>query len=70
LNLSTQLWLAVKSVWLKRMAKSSVHCQHGWYRKTQTPSHLLCFKHVKSLPVNYDANKKAWMTSSIFKQWT
>lgn len=25
-----------------------------------------CFKNVKSLPVNYMANKKAWMTSEIF----
>ncbi|XP_052217900.1 tigger transposable element-derived protein 4-like [Dreissena polymorpha] len=28
-----------------------------------------CFKHVKSLPVQYKANKKAWMTSEIFKEW-
>jgi hypothetical protein len=27
------------------------------------------FKHVKKLPVNYNANKKAWMTSSIIEQW-
>lgn len=26
-----------------------------------------CFKNVKKLPVNYAANKKAWMTSSIFE---
>ena len=25
-----------------------------------------CFKNVKSLPVKYHANKKAWMTSEIF----
>ena len=25
-----------------------------------------CFKHVKNLPVKYDANKKAWMMSEIF----
>ena len=25
-----------------------------------------CFKHVKNLPVEYDVNKKAWMSSEIF----
>jgi hypothetical protein len=25
-----------------------------------------CFKNVKSLPVDYEANKTAWMTSAIF----
>ena len=30
-----------------------------------------CFKRVnkKTLPVEYHANKKAWMTSVIFKTW-
>ena len=30
-----------------------------------------CFKHVnkKILPVEYYANKKAWMTSGLFKTW-
>lgn len=28
-----------------------------------------CFKGVKSLEVDYDFNKKAWMTSSIFEEW-
>lgn len=28
-----------------------------------------CFKHVKSLPVEYYSNKKAWMTSEIFTEW-
>ena len=28
-----------------------------------------CFKHVKSLPTEYLANKKAWMTSEIFIDW-
>jgi len=28
-----------------------------------------CFKHVKTLPVGYRANKKAWMTSSLFTEW-
>lgn len=27
-----------------------------------------CFKNVKSLPVDYTANKKAWMTSTIFEE--
>ena len=29
----------------------------------------LCFSNVKSLPVDYRANRKAWMTSSIFEDW-
>ena len=28
-----------------------------------------CFKHVKSLPVTYRANKKAWMTGALFTEW-
>lgn len=28
-----------------------------------------CFKHVKSLPVEYYSNKKAWMTLEIFTEW-
>jgi hypothetical protein len=34
--------------------------------KSQTPR---CFKNVKKLPVEYAANKKAWMTSGIFQQY-
>ena len=25
--------------------------------------------HVKALPTKYEANKKAWLTSDIFKEW-
>nr|XP_042897556.1 tigger transposable element-derived protein 6-like [Parasteatoda tepidariorum] len=28
-----------------------------------------CFKNVKSLPVDYKANKRAWMTEEIFNKW-
>ncbi|CAH0721898.1 unnamed protein product, partial [Brenthis ino] len=28
-----------------------------------------CFSGCKSLPLDYDANKKAWMTADIFKGW-
>ncbi|XP_051820496.1 tigger transposable element-derived protein 4 [Antechinus flavipes] len=28
-----------------------------------------CFKNVKSLPVDYEANRMAWMTSEIFELW-
>uniref|UniRef100_A0A8C4SFH0 HTH CENPB-type domain-containing protein n=1 Tax=Erpetoichthys calabaricus TaxID=27687 RepID=A0A8C4SFH0_ERPCA len=28
-----------------------------------------CFKNVKSLPMHYKANKKAWMTSELFSKW-
>ncbi|XP_013807065.1 tigger transposable element-derived protein 4 [Apteryx mantelli] len=28
-----------------------------------------CFKDVKSLPVDYEANDMAWMTSEVFEQW-
>ncbi|XP_023228548.1 tigger transposable element-derived protein 4-like [Centruroides sculpturatus] len=27
-----------------------------------------CFKNIKTLPVNYKANKKSWMTSEIFEE--
>lgn len=33
--------------------------------KSQKPR---CFKNVKTLPVQYHANKKSWMTSSIFEE--
>lgn len=28
-----------------------------------------CFARIKSLPVKYKANKKAWMFSIFFRQW-
>jgi len=28
-----------------------------------------CFKNVRSLPVDYENNRKAWMTSDIFVKW-
>ncbi|XP_064488392.1 tigger transposable element-derived protein 4-like [Ornithodoros turicata] len=28
-----------------------------------------CFKHVKTLPVDYTANSKSWMTQALFEQW-
>jgi len=28
-----------------------------------------CFKNVKRLPIIYEANKNAWMTSDIWKLW-
>ncbi|XP_072142106.1 tigger transposable element-derived protein 4-like, partial [Dermacentor andersoni] len=28
-----------------------------------------CFKGIKTLPVDYESNKKAWMTAEIFKSW-
>ena len=28
-----------------------------------------CFKNVKTLPTQYDANKKAWITSDPFTNW-
>lgn len=28
-----------------------------------------CFKNVKKMPLEYKANKKAWMTSAIFEKW-
>lgn len=30
---------------------------------------LHCFKGIKTLPVIYKANRKAWMTSEIFEEW-
>ena len=35
----------------------------GWSAKRR------CFNNVKSFPTEYDANKKAWMTSEIFTKW-
>ena len=34
--------------------------------KSQKPR---CFKNVKSLPVDYANNRKAWMTSELFEKW-
>ena len=34
--------------------------------KSQKPR---CFKNVKSLPVEYRANRKAWMTGDLFEEW-
>ncbi|KAK8771219.1 hypothetical protein V5799_025538 [Amblyomma americanum] len=28
-----------------------------------------CFKNIRSLPTDYVANRKAWMTGELFKQW-
>lgn len=28
-----------------------------------------CLKHVKTMPIDYKGNKKAWMTSEIFEEW-
>lgn len=28
-----------------------------------------CFKNVKRLPVNYEANRRAWMTSDVFEKF-
>jgi len=28
-----------------------------------------CFKNVKTLPIQYKSNKKAWMTSMFCKSW-
>lgn len=28
-----------------------------------------CFKGVKTLPVNYACNTKAWVTKKLFKGW-
>ncbi|CAM1320827.1 Uncharacterised protein r2_g2915 [Pycnogonum litorale] len=28
-----------------------------------------CFKNVKKLPIQYEANTKAWMTCNIFESW-
>ncbi|XP_007670010.1 tigger transposable element-derived protein 4 [Ornithorhynchus anatinus] len=29
----------------------------------------LCFKGIKSLPVEYEANRTAWLTSEVFERW-
>jgi hypothetical protein len=40
--------------------------RHFVIGKSQTPR---CFKNVQKLPVEYAANKNAWMTSDIFQQY-
>jgi len=30
---------------------------------------LILFAGVKTLPVDYESNKKAWMTPTIFHEW-
>lgn len=35
----------------------------GKYKKPR------CFKNIKTLPLPYEANKKAWMTGSLFTDW-
>jgi len=34
--------------------------------RSKTPR---CFKNIKSLPVDYEFNKKAWMTGHLFEKW-
>ena len=34
--------------------------------KSQKPR---CFKHIKSLPCRYRAQKKSWMNSEFFEEW-
>ena len=34
--------------------------------KSQKPC---CFKHIKSLPCRYHAQKKSWMNSELFEEW-
>ena len=34
--------------------------------KSQKPR---CFKHIKSLPCRYRAQKKSWMNSELFEEW-
>jgi hypothetical protein len=35
-------------------------------KSSNPPRH---FKNIKSKPVEYQANKKAWMTGKVFKNW-
>lgn len=35
-------------------------------RKSQKPC---CFKNIRMLPADYAANKEAWITGELFKQW-
>ncbi|XP_034935137.1 uncharacterized protein [Chelonus insularis] len=55
-------------------SNSSLAKEFGWHKKkklliigkSQKPR---CFKGVKSLPVDYANNRKAWMTSELFEKW-
>ncbi|XP_049313177.1 tigger transposable element-derived protein 4-like [Bactrocera dorsalis] len=48
--------------------------QYEWFRKVEIASYRKsknpgCFKGIKSLDVDYEYNKKAWMTSEIYDKW-
>jgi len=48
--------------------------QHGRDRKAGAVTigksrNPRCFKNVKRLPVDYQANKNAWMTSELWSEW-
>jgi hypothetical protein len=60
LNLSTQLWLATFALIANMDGTEKLKpLVIGKFRNPRS------FKNVKSLPVNYEANKKTWMTSSV-----
>ncbi|XP_025406344.1 tigger transposable element-derived protein 6-like, partial [Sipha flava] len=50
----------------KTLMLKGKECSGGKYGKAKKPR---CFKGIKSLPVDYRSNKKAWMTSSLFSEW-
>lgn len=39
------------------------------YLSLQVDLRNQCFKNVKSLPVQYKSNRKAWMTAELFNEW-
>ena len=45
---------------------STKKCPLFMIGKSQNPR---CFKNVKSLPVTYKANKRAWITGELFEEW-
>ncbi|GFO19409.1 tigger transposable element-derived protein [Plakobranchus ocellatus] len=70
LSIETKLQL-LADVDKKQSTKKEMAEKHGEIAllvigKSLTPR---CMKNVKNLPVEYTANKKAWLTGAIFENW-
>ena len=58
---------------IQRMGYDSYWCQYGWWKVTIAhhwkKCKTTCFQRIKNVPVQYELNKKAWMTRNIFAEW-
>jgi len=62
-------FLQVRKKMYVLMVNFNVKKQNGEKHKLMVIGNPRCFKGVKTLPVDYKANKSAWMTAVIFKDW-